>query len=171
MVFIHKDMGARANADVQHHQDSGTLICISHNGYGYSGLLLVFQQMFFKQCCITKLCLLYEACTGIVCSTTWYLVIFTSFILKYVICIFMKIGFMNITISRLRNIYIHWGSSVVGLLTSCILFLSFLQMFTTVIWFVMFVDHTPFWLKRSKKEKKKLYSDQIVISDTNLFYS
>ena len=35
----------------------------------------------------------------------------------------------------------------------------------------MFVDHTPFWLKQSKKEKKKLYSDQIVISDTNLFYS
>ena len=31
-MFIHKDMGARANADVQHHQDSGTLICTSHNG-------------------------------------------------------------------------------------------------------------------------------------------
>ena len=138
----------------------------------YSGLVLVFQQMFFKQCSITKLCLLYEACTGIICSTTWYLVIFTHFEVKYVICIFMKIGFMYIPISRLRNIYIHWGSSVVGLLTLCILFLtSFLQMFTTVIWFVMFVDHTPFWLKQSKKEKKKLYSDQIVMSDTNLFYS
>ena len=138
----------------------------------YSGLVLVFQQMFFKQCSITKLCLLYEACTGIICSTMWYLVIFTYFEVKYVICLFMKIGFMNITISRLRNIYIHWGSSVVGLLTLCILFLtSFLQMFTTVIWFVMFVDHTPFWLKQSKKEKKKLYSDQIVMSDTNLFYS